>query len=84
MKKRILMLMTACSLCLMASIVMAAASKMPAFESLDVDRDGYVSVQEAAPCKALADCFVTADADEDGQLNPAEYASITEAKGQKG
>lgn len=84
MKMRILMLMTACSLCLMASIAVAAASKMPAFESLDVDRDGYVSVQEAAPCKALADCFVKADADKDGKLNPEEYASIDGKKERKG
>jgi len=83
MKKRNLLLMTGSSLFLLATIAVAADEKMPAFESLDTNKDGYISAEEATPSKDLSEVFVKADADGDGQLNLVEYDSVALAKKQR-
>jgi Ca2+-binding EF-hand superfamily protein len=76
MKKTFVILLTVCALALTATVALAAENKIPAFEQLDVDRNGSISTEEASSCEALMDCFVKADADHDGQLTLAEYATI--------
>ena len=83
MKKTFVILLAACALALTTTAALAAESKLPAFEELDVDRSGSVSAKEASPCEALMNCFVTADVDRDGQLSQAEYANIEAGKKQK-
>lgn len=83
MKKTFVILLAAGAIALTSTAVMAADSKLPAFEELDLDGNGAISAKEAAPCEALMTCFVKADVDHDGQLTLAEYATIEAGKEQK-
>lgn len=83
MKKTFVILLTVCALGLAATVALAVESKIPAFEQLDVDQNGSISTEEASSCEALMSCFVKADADHDGQLTMAEYATIEAGKEQK-
>ncbi len=84
MKKSFVILMAVCALALTTTAALATEIKLPAFEELDVDKNGAISAEEASSCEALMDCFVTADADRDGQLTLAEYAIIEAGMKQKG
>lgn len=84
MKKTFVILLAVCALALTTSAALAAETKLPAFEELDVDRSDSISTKEASSCEALMTCFVTADVDHDGQLTQAEYATIEAGKEQKG
>ncbi|OEU50200.1 MAG: hypothetical protein BA871_05370 [Desulfuromonadales bacterium C00003096] len=84
MKKTFVILLAAGALALTTTAVMAAESKLPVFEELDVDGNGSISAKDASPCEALMNCFVKADADHDTQLTLAEYATIEAGKDQKG
>jgi hypothetical protein len=44
------------------------------FESLDRDRDGFISRREAEAHAELAQAFDRLDADRDGRLTPGEFA----------
>jgi EF hand len=83
MKKTFVILLAVCALALTTTAALAAESKLPAFEELDVDHSGSISAKEASPCEALMNCFVKADIDQDGQLTLAEYASVEAGKDQK-
>lgn len=83
MKKTFVILLAAGVLALTSTAVMAAESKLPSFEELDIDGNGSISAKEASPCEALMNCFVKADADHDGQLNLAEYEAIGADKEKK-
>lgn len=84
MKKTFVILLSVCALALTATVALAGESQIPAFEQLDVDQNGSISTEEASSCEALMNCFVKADADHDGQLTLAEYATINAEKEQKG
>ena len=60
---------------LLSGAVMAAteADSSMTFEALDVDKDGYISVEEAKQSPALESVFTNADADQDKQLTEAEF-----------
>ncbi len=55
----------------------ALAQELPSFEEVDANGDGAISEQEAQAVEGLD--FATADANQDGQLDRAEWA---EASGQ--
>lgn len=76
MKKTFVILLSVGALALTATVALAVENKIPAFEQLDVDQNGSISTEEASSCEALMGRFVKADADHDGQLTPAEYATI--------
>lgn len=44
------------------------------FESVDTDKNGFISVSEADSHAALKEQFKKLDADEDGQLSKEEFA----------
>ncbi len=50
-----------------------AQGALPAFEEVDVDADGQISMEEAAAIEGLD--FATADANQDGALDQEEYAA---------
>ncbi len=50
------------------------------FEQIDVDGDGYISVEEARVREGLSDKLLIIDADADGKLNSGEFSAF-EGKG---
>lgn len=50
-----------------------AQSELPAFEDVDTNADGQISMEEAAAIEGLD--FATADANQDGVLDAEEYAA---------
>lgn len=84
MKKTFVLLLAVCAFALSSTVALAAKDKLPAFEELDVDRNGSISSQEATSCEALMNCFFKADADHDGQLTLAEYETIEADEEQNG
>ena len=55
-----------------SGLVFAQAS-LPAFEELDANSDGEISMEEAAAVEGLD--FATADTDLNGSLNQEEYTA---------
>lgn len=54
----------------------AIAQDVPAFEEVDQNGDGLISEEEAAEVEGLD--FATADANQDGSIDRAEYADASE------
>ena len=54
-----------------------SAADKPIFEVLDLDRDGFISVEEAAADEGVMLAFSDADSDEDGRLSQDEYEGIS-------
>ena len=50
------------------------------FEQIDVDGDGYISVEEASVREGLSEKLLIIDANDDGKLNSAEFSAF-EGKG---
>ena len=57
-----------------------AIAENASFDSLDADKDGYISQSEAAKDKGLNDQFINLDADEDGKLSRDEFAKYEPSK----
>lgn len=53
----------------------AVAQGLPAFEEVDANGDGQISEQEAAAVEGLD--FASADANQDGALDRAEYEAAS-------
>ncbi len=54
----------------------SASSALPSFEQLDLDKDGYISMQEAQSNEEVTEKFAAADANKDEMLDQAEYSSL--------
>ncbi|MCG6864243.1 MAG: hypothetical protein LJE58_02320 [Thiogranum sp.] len=59
----------------MSAATAMAAEHTVSFSELDVNRDGAITRKEAASFAALEKAFDTADANNNGLLDPAEYLS---------
>lgn len=53
-----------------------SATAVPEFSKVDADRDGSVTISEAAVVPVLVEKFSTLDQDADGALTEEEYAAI--------
>ena len=60
---------------IIASTMLAGAAFAAEFADLDIDGDGYLSVEETAAVENLD--VMTADTDGDGVLSEEEYAAAT-------
>ena len=58
-----------------------AAPKKMNWSDLDTDKNGSLSVTEAASVQSLAKAFTEADANADGQLTQDEYKAYLAANG---
>jgi hypothetical protein len=54
---------------------MAVAAGQPSFESLDANKDGQISLNEASSNDELFVAFQKLDANRDGMLTKAEFAA---------
>ena len=52
-----------------------AFANAPAFEAVDADKDGAVSIDEAAAAGVDAEHFAKLDADQNGALSMEEYTA---------
>jgi len=66
----------AVALMLSSAALAAPETQLPAFETLDANVDGYISVEEAQEGKMLTDTFESADGNKDHMLDKVEYASV--------
>lgn len=69
--------------CAVAAVVGAAfslsalAQTSVTFESLDINKDGQISIQEATSNDDLFTAFKSLDRDKDGSLSKGEFAAYT-------
>lgn len=49
------------------------AQEMPAFEVLDVDKNGQITAEEATAHEALTEAFAIIDVDKSGEISLEEY-----------
>ena len=75
------MIVSALALALLSGSALAAESKPhhtasmhPTFDTLDTNKDGVISAQEAAGDATLKSNFATLDTDKDGKLSRSEYS----------
>jgi Ca2+-binding EF-hand superfamily protein len=55
---------------------LALASGAPKFSTLDRNRDGYISHDEARNAPEVVRTFADVDVDKNGKLDPGEYARL--------
>ncbi|ABA88985.1 hypothetical protein Pcar_1742 [Syntrophotalea carbinolica DSM 2380] len=84
MKKLTASLLMVTALCLLSTTAFAATEdSTPTFEALDADRNGFISTDEAASCESLLIDFGKIDVNQDGKLDPEEYAVFDQKAVQK-
>ena len=59
-------------------LLVACATALGTFEDVDANRDGGISADEVQRSEDLTGLFNSADDDQDGVLNPEEYALVRE------
>lgn len=58
----------------------SAFANVPTFGDLDTNKDGALSKSEAATAGISEELFTKADADMNGMLSEAEYATLVDGK----
>ena len=76
MKKLVSVGAIASLLTLVSGLSLAAVDSAEMFKKLDIDADGYITVEEAEAHADLPDAFADGDANEDGLLDMAEFAKL--------
>ncbi len=64
---------------LAVSLLTATAAQAAEFGEVDTDADGAITLEEAVAAMPdlTEDAFAAADTDEDGSLNPDEFAAMS-------
>ncbi len=84
MKKLTVNLLMATAVFMLSNAAFAAGkTTIPTFEYLDADQNGFITSEEAASCETLITDFTTADTNQDGKLDQAEYATFSEKAAKK-
>ncbi len=68
---------TLCAIALTATSATVFAADIPDFQIIDINADGVISLEEAKSVEGLAEAFMTADLNNDGQLDEAEYDEVS-------
>ncbi len=68
---------TLCAITLTAISATTFAADIPAFQAVDVNADGFISLEEAKSIEGLEQAFMMADINKDGQLDETEYSEIS-------
>lgn len=68
---------TLCAITLTAVSATAFAAEQTDFQAIDVNADGFISLEEAKSIEGLEQVFLAADTNKDGQLDEAEYGEIS-------
>ncbi|SEQ91498.1 EF hand [Amphritea atlantica] len=69
---------TLCAIALTATSATVFAADMPDFQVVDINADGFISLEEAKSVEGLEEAFMTADLNKDGQLDEAEYDEVSQ------
>lgn len=67
-----------------AGFVTAAVAGEDAFSKLDTNADGAISSEEATASEALYKGWESADANQDGQVDPAEFSAFEASSAPQG
>ncbi|MBQ0756061.1 MAG: hypothetical protein KBT66_07290 [Amphritea sp.] len=68
---------TLCAIALTTVSATAFAVEMPDFQTVDINADGVINLEEAKSVNGLEAAFIGADIDKDGKLSEAEYEELT-------
>jgi hypothetical protein len=68
---------TLCAIALTTVSAAAFAVEIPDFQTIDINADGVINLEEAKSVEGLEAAFIRADIDKDGQLSEAEYEELT-------
>ncbi|UTW05739.1 hypothetical protein KDX31_20855 (plasmid) [Amphritea atlantica] len=68
---------TLCAITLTAVSATTFAAEKTDFQAIDVNADGFISLEEAKSIEGLEQVFLVADINKDGQLDEAEYGEIS-------
>ena len=79
-KRALFIVSVASAIVFFAGSAAGAEEYAQTFEQIDVDGDGYISVEEARVREGLSDKLLIIDTDADGKLNSAEFSAF-EGKG---
>ena len=80
MRKKASFIFAVASAIMLSTAPVAAEEYVQTFEEIDVDGDGYISVEEAEVRPDLSENLQASDTNEDGKLNSAEFSAF-EGKG---
>ncbi len=65
------------------AVLLSSESSTPAFETVDANKDGKITRQEASAFSALEVTFDRADTNKDGTLDASELSSSRQESGSK-